>query len=239
VATANKADALATVALAVAVVAFVIQILVFVAQLFATTQQVGRSEEIYARLNGLLEGIRGTTTGTQEFLNRTMGDLLRAATGAATEAIEEETEGGAAVDQSDLQQKIAERAGLASGGPSARPAVPSANDEAIVNLLSTYPPEEEGRRSYDILKALSPLAIDNLRRFGTAERSARREGREAGQAKTTTDAWTNELQEHGLVERLGQPDESGEQRTRLTPEGRAAARLLTARGQAPDWLQTQ
>jgi hypothetical protein len=252
VATEHRANGLATIALALAVTAFVIQILVFVAQLFASGQQTARNEETYARLNGLLEGLRGTTQGTQETLTRYMGALLKAATGVATEALEEESEGTTRVDPAELEQRIAERAREAISTRGVDIALQPTNidpppklspeDQEILRLLDTYPSEDEGKEGYETLTELSPLAVEELRRYGDNERRRRSIGQTPGLRKMPTATWTNELEEKGLVARCGPPEAEGTQPVRLTSEGLQVARLLTARTSSPgapppEWLR--
>jgi hypothetical protein len=92
VASEHGAEGLSTVALALAVLAFTSQLIVFVVQGLATSKQTSRSEEIYARINGLLEGLKGTTNATQATMERHMGILLKAAVGEAAQVVESSDE---------------------------------------------------------------------------------------------------------------------------------------------------
>jgi hypothetical protein len=105
VATVKDADALSTIALALAILAFVVQIMVFVAQVYAANQQATRNEEIYTRMHGLLEGLRGTTQGTHETLVSIIEPLLQAATNTASETLRESKD-GTEFEPEEFQQRV-------------------------------------------------------------------------------------------------------------------------------------
>src|SRR5207253_2406651 len=92
VASIDSADGLSTVALALAILAFTSQIIVFVSQLFASNRQTARQDEIYAQMNGLLQGLKGTTDATQATMERHMSVLLKAAVGEAAEVVGESSD---------------------------------------------------------------------------------------------------------------------------------------------------
>jgi hypothetical protein len=250
VATRHEAGGLETVALELAVLAFIIQIIVFVAQVFAVNQQTARGEEIYARMTGLLEGLRGTTQGTQETLQRYMGVLLRAATGAASEAVAD-----AGPEEKfnpvEFERRVLQRAGevarsegerlpgldLESAALS-RPHTPSRDDQRKIDLLTSFPTEDEGREAYDMLLQLSPMAISVLQDFANDELDSLRGGFAPGLRKLPSAVVTSELTNGGFTEQVGEPSADGTRMTVLTPLGRDVARFLTARPAAvPEWLR--
>lgn len=247
VASAESADALSTIALGLAVLAFTIQIIVFVAQVFAANNQTSRQEEIYARMNGLLEGLRGTAQGTQETLQQHLGLLLKAATGEARETLEE-TDGALQFDPKEFEHRVLDRLRAdaafrpaeALDGLAADVARHDITDEdySAIQTLETFPSaEEDARVDLDLLERLTPWAVKTLLRFGDHERRRRRLGTTAGLRKTDDAPFTNELEEHGLVERYGPEGVRGGRLVRLTDKGRRVARMVTAEGKPPDWLK--
>jgi hypothetical protein len=235
VATSKDADALATLALALAVTSFIIQIIVFIAQMFATNRQASRSEETYAGVLGLLEGLKGTTAGTQETLQRHMDVLLRAATGAAAEVGAAEKFDPAAFEQRVLQLvRDQQRSDLSttSLAPPGLPTRPREPNHPHVIELKTWPADEaDGTEALAVLHSLSPGARNGLEDLAGDEIRSRSAGVIVGYGRDTV-ADADELDASGLI----RSDNDERAWTTLTPLGRRVGRLLAAQGPRPDWM---
>ncbi len=247
VAAGHGADGLSTVALALAVLAFTSQLIVFVVQGFAASKQTSRSEEIYTRINGLLEGLKGTTSATQETMERHMSVLLKAAVGEAAQVVESSDERDVRSDRFDpaeFERRVLERAGdVVTDIPKSTfvftPDSPQPSPEAQAQLdeLTTYPSESpESVEAVDALNGLSPWAVQLLAEFGKDEEDSLRHGSQPGLSKLPEAPVTQELVRNGLVELTGEPSSTGAYMARLTSKGRAAAGLIVPIGRPPDWI---
>ena len=106
--------------------------------------------------------------------------------------------------------------------------------------LTTYPDEEQGVRSMDILKSLDPLIVGSLGRRGAREIEQISEGRTRGNFLVKLSPVGDEMVRLGLIEEAeapaGVPNFQANKWTRLTDKGRELARILTAVGPVPDWV---
>jgi hypothetical protein len=252
VATSKNASALATIALAVAIFAFLIQIMVFVADLLSRGLQTARNEELYARMTGLLEGLRSATQGTQQTLEKHVDTLLRAATGAASEVVAE-SNAKTKFDPAEFEERVLARArrvaqeetGVlrdAEARAVAREAAArrarerrlarqrsiSSEDREIVTRLITPPSEDEAPAANEIFRSLSPAAVKELGDLREDDITSRRSGTFVGLWRRVDDPEIAELQAKGLAEQVDEPDDEGDVITRLTPAGREVARLFAA-----------
>jgi hypothetical protein len=247
VASEHGADGLATVALALAILAFTSQIIVFVAQVFTANKQTTRGEEIYARMNGLLEGLKGTTDATQSTMERHMSVLLKAAVGEAAQVVDSSDEHdvkSVRFDPVEFEQRVLERAqDVATDIPASAftfaSDAPRLTAEAEVKLdeLLRYPERTQGAMtSVEALKKLSPWAVQLLAEFGQNEVDSLQRGREPGLQKMQDAPVTQELVKNGLVELAGNPAPDSSHLARLTSQGRAASALIIQLGRPPDWI---
>lgn len=260
VASVEGAEALATIALVLAIVAFTIQIFLFVVQSQAASEQRVRSEQLNTQTQALLVEVRATAQATQAMLSQQFNQLLQAfVTGAAQTA--EETKFDPASFERRLLANIrtaaqppgtgaaSQAGGQATGTDGPERAIervgPSrAQRERVARLrtrnerperLKTFPSDEDGRSAADLLRNLQPNERKRLRQLAEDEITATEAGAYVGLSKRPED---DSLRERSLV--TSARVNTGEGLTvvtRLTDEGVAAARLLTAVGEIPTWAR--
>src|SRR5262249_15138651 len=137
-------------------------------------------DELYARMNGLLEGLKGTTDATQATMEKHMGVLLKAAVGEAAEVAEESgTEDDARspkFNPMQFEKRVLDRAREVAEAthspfefdpqqPALRP-----EDESRISSLRTYLDDtSDARNALEVLKELSPWAVQVLAGFADDE----------------------------------------------------------------------
>jgi len=235
-------DALSTVALALAILAFSVQLIVFVAQQSLATEQGRRSEELYGSMQGVLAEIREKTAGTQAEV-RTINEKMLGAilaknlVGAPVGQLDYEDLGSQiaqAIDQSAEKQNNDEENGATPIWPARRP---DPNDGLYVQQLESFPSEEEVGDALSVVESLEPSDRERLKSFGDDEILARHP--DSPFDPSLTAASVGGLESLGLVEPYP-PDRlptDGFRIFRLTDHGRAVARLLTASGDPPPYLE--
>ncbi len=250
----HNVSALATVALALAILAFAVQLIVFVAQYNLASEQGRRSEELYGSIQTVLAEIKEKAAITQADVRRLDDKMLEgllskqaADPGASKlspgELIDEATmpkAGGGALS-GELLNLVSSGGGVRSSStrvvpwPKRRP--DPMNDDRLRELLETFPAADEVGDTLDILKSLSDEERMNLRAFGDDEIIMRRPGSEF--EPSLTDAAASGSEEKRLVEPYPddrQPQGEPVRFMHLTNRGRGVARLLSAKGNAPDHL---
>jgi uncharacterized protein YlxW (UPF0749 family) len=259
VASVEGAEALSTIALVLAIVAFTIQIFLFVVQSQAATEQRVRSEQLNTQTQALLVEVRATAQATQAMLSQQFNQLLQAfVTGAAQTA--EETKFDPASFERRLLANIRTAAQPAGTGASLAGSQATGTDgpervvervrpsraqrERVAQLrtrnerperLKTFPSEEGGRPAADLLRNLEPNVRKRLKQLAADEIDATEAGAYVGLSIGSED---DALRERNLV--TSARVNTGEGLavvTRLTDEGVAAARLLTAVGEIPTWAR--
>jgi hypothetical protein len=228
-------SALSTVALALAILAFSLQLIVFIAQQNSAGEQGRRNEELHGLMQGVLVEIKEKAEGTQADVRSMRETIL-----PALISKERADPAGGRMDPTLMSQI------LGTGSPILQGAVgvgeqwperqPTPEDEALVELLKSYPAEGEVGDTLGELKDLSEVERVNLKAFGDDEIITRQPTSPFDPALTEFAA--DGLLEKGLVEPY--PPERQPRRDvrvmRLTDHGRAVARLLTATGPPPDYL---
>ena len=239
----DSENALATVALALAVLAFTVQLIVFVAQHGMAGEQGRRNEELHGSMQGVLAEISEKTAGTQLDVRR-MSDRSERMSEAILSKNFADAQGGR-VDYrrlaSDLNRTVDESDGDAQAAPQEDDFWPARqirpNDEAVVHQLQTFPEADDVGDSLTMLKDLSSDARQRLKSFGDDEARARKPGYLLDPALLEEES--SELEKQGLIEPHPGSANLPERRDgfmRLTEDGREVARLLTARGDPPEYL---
>jgi hypothetical protein len=243
----DKANALATVALALAILAFTMQLIVFIAQDAGAREQGRRNEELHGLMRELLAEIKEKTAGTQADV-RTINDKLLESLLAKSVTDAQGTPGG--IDYRRLAAEVSSLLGERSPTPSPQapagrqtqnapwpPRRPTPQDEQIRNELKAFPLPEEVGDSLEVLRSLPETAQSKLRLFGLDE--IRNRDPDAVFDPALSDVYTDELAEHGLVAPIPGYFHSvdGSPLFHLTDRGRQVARLLTASGEIPDYLE--
>jgi hypothetical protein len=230
----NDVDTLSTIALALAIVAFGVQILVFLAQTWIANQQTAQTQALNASTAALLTKVEVSVEGTRQVLTSQFDRVLRHALRGGVPAKGENGEGDteAALHRDHL-------AALRSLSPDYEEPSPSPEDTRIIELLRSYPSEDEGKNLVSVVNSLPALVASQLQRYGEAEVDSRRVGSPPGLWLRPSGApLSDALVERGFLEIVDQPDPSGRGRrfARLTDDGRQAARLFTAAGPVPDYF---
>jgi hypothetical protein len=262
VASVEGAEALSTIALVLAIVAFTIQIFLFVVQNQTASEQRVRSEQINTQTRALLAEVRATAQATQAMVSQQFNQLLQAfVTGAAQTA--QETK----FDPERFEQLLMSNIRTAAqppapATPQTRPVVarerPQSASEQPINvptrvrreqagirlrqrnerpsLLKSFPASDEGRTAVGLLRDMEPGQRRRLRELAEDEIDSARRGAYVGLPRSDED---NGLQDRDFVTSARVEVNNGERKvvTRLTDAGVAAARILTALGDVPDWAR--
>lgn len=229
VATLQKVDALATIALALAVLSFVIQIGLFVADAWQRSQSETRANQVNIESKSLLAEMKETSRATNELLNRQFDTVLKSLIDA-TERTVADTKG----NDSDLRDRLdRELRRVISGGPAPYAKQnDTAEDRAILSQYSVPLDGEELAQVRTQIAELSGPAITGLAKLARDDVATRSgEGGAHGFFESMIPG-IKDLQEHGLIEtveapeRLRRANPSDEQFYVLTAPGRVAARFL-------------
>jgi hypothetical protein len=221
IATLNKANTLATVALGLAIIAFIVQILVFIVQAAATTQQGVQAQEIYGSTLRVLATIEEKAEGTQRAVStindRMLGALLE-------KAIPETASSGVPFSSPEFSNAVAERVNeLAGQARSSRPVARSENTSRgrspQTSEMQTFPDIKDARRVMPKLVDLDNAALQSLNSLGEDQASA---SPFKGLPYLVSD---KELYERGLARRI-QAEWSNRPVFVLTPDGITATRML-------------
>lgn len=246
VANAENAEALATIALALAILAFVVQILVFVAQAQASSQQMVQSEQLNTQTRALLTEVQTSARSTERMVGEQFRDLLK--------AFVESNEGGkldmdtferrlmlerrmTAHETVSQSQQETERAPARVAQRSRAVSRLAVEQQRRIQVLRSFPTEEEGTGVLGKLKALSPDARDKLKKYLDDEISAARGGYVGLPFGDEIGSEDKVLIDQGFLVKArvmagGNPIMVG----RLTDAGRIAGRILSATGEIPAWL---
>jgi hypothetical protein len=245
--TIDNADSLATVALALAILAFTMQLIVFVAEEAAGREQSRRNEELHGLMRGVLAEIREKASGTQadvrmineklleSFLAKSLSDAKAAPGGINYEQLAGEVSAVLQLEQPAFQD-AATRQAPAPTLPYP-PRRPTPDDAQILAQLETYPRPDEVGQTLKILQSLASKSRRRLCQFGEDELRSRTPG--SPYDPGLSDLYTEELTERGLIEPVDGYVTSvdGSPIMHLTDLGRETARLLTARGKPPAYLE--
>ena len=260
VASVNDADTLSTVALGLAVIAFVVQIVVYVAQAGASEAHRLHAEQLNAQTGTLLAEVRATTASTQQLVHEQFQDVLRAFLGGTARTAEETK-----LDPERLEKRLLENV-RAQIGPEAERVVAEREARAELTRrarelrptrasrtsrensgqqplqaerlqkLTTFPDEAVGRPLLEQLRELPGSSQYRLGELGRDVIDSTQIGIYEG--LTYAPFKDDALLAAGLVKRHRTRNQEGEiaDLARLTNEGEAVARLMTATGELPAWL---
>lgn len=234
----DEKSALATVTLALAILAFTVQLIVFIAQQAFAGEQSRRNEELYGEMQKVLAEIHEKAAGTHDEV-RTIRETMLPALLWKQSA----DPAGGQIDPGSLSRilgaepvvQVRQIRGQQANWPAR---VPSENDAHWCNMLETYPDEDEVGNTMEVVESLSREERKNLKAFGEDEIMMR-------QPDSPFDPALTELAGSGLIEKKlvePYPDKrvkrfDGLQVLHLTDQGRKVARLLTAKGDSPEYLR--
>jgi hypothetical protein len=232
VATAENANALATIALALAVLAFVVQIMVFIYQSLASNHATLQNEQIFTETRALLTEVRTAANSTETLVREQFADVLKAV-----------IDGSPGGQREEMLSTLRDELALPS--PSLRLSARELDliRERTIALrraqaqFSDFPSEDDGVPVLAHLRVLSDSARERVRELAEDERSMIRAGtmERTGKAYKAED---QELEDVGLAG-AARVTFGGVPRTvaRLTDSGRIAASLLLATGDVPDYAK--
>jgi hypothetical protein len=249
VASVKSVDTLSTVALSLAILSFVIQIIVFMAQVGTSNEQMLRAERLYGDTVAALARLTEKAEGTQEGLARLERYF---APGEVAKAVAESVlsvPGGATSPEfvRDLSERLEERASqdvppatdpLVAARRRYPSRVPSPDDEEIVRLLSTFPPEGEASGLIERLQTMNSADKSVLEALGDDELQARSARSGSTHGFFFRPEHVSDLVSEGLV-RAKEPRvvDRGRELVELTPDGRNLARMFIAT--PPDDLERE
>jgi hypothetical protein len=258
VASVEGAEALTTIALVLAIVAFTIQIFLFVVQSQAASEQRVRSEQLNTQTRALLTEVRTTAQVTQAMVTQQFDQLLQAFVTGAAQTAQETKFDPVSFEQrlmSNIRLAAQQPAGGVTTSPSASgsdlghqvvsPPPRSQRDQARRATrqrsdrparLRTFPAEDEGRQAVAALRDLSATERGRLRDLAEDEIGAAASGSYIGLYPEIDDLRLEELNLVGQA-RVELGDSELIVVRRLTDEGAAVARLLTALGEIPPWAR--
>jgi hypothetical protein len=115
---------------------------------------------------------------------------------------------------------------------------PSDFDEEVLDLLHTYPDEDEGRAAFAVIAALPSWAAAQLGRYAHDEVTSRSVGIQPGLVQKTgrRSPAAALLEELGLTEVVDSIGSDRRPLWALSDRGRHTVRILTGRGPMPEWL---
>jgi hypothetical protein len=233
---------LSSVALSLAVLAFAIQIIVFVVQATESAAATRRPLGLHAELSGLLSELRERTGSTQKSVDVINARLLEAVIGKT------KSDSGV-LDTENFAEEVASRyadaartseSGIESTGPASRvertrpkrsnfPPPPSRDEARQIRAeLESFPSQADAAAAMAALRDLSTDAQDDLLRVS-------RDALQFSDPNSSLGPGVNlnnqELIESGLAKKI-----RGWRLYTITPKGRSVGRLLTARGDLPEYL---
>ncbi|MGW4096840.1 hypothetical protein [Mycobacterium sp. NPDC004974] len=257
--TIKDVDTLSTVALALAVLSFAAQLIVTMAQAQQATQVSGETKSALADMRATTASLLTNQRGQ---FDTVLKALVRQAVPAAIEDVtSQEPTGDQAEDASALESALESRLKeaiknnwLSSAGAVSTGTEVEHNDRVRrvqrtaewSNLLETWPTQDEGERVAEILRGLPIRSIQVLGGF-IANVRTRIQTLSVDKEPTVYVHWPEadgrpaayqRLIDSGLIEVVSTStnrDRKVFERVRLTPDGVIAARLLSAKGQPPEW----
>jgi hypothetical protein len=220
----KHSDALASIALVLAIAAFIVQIIVSALQNAASRAAEAASRGLNFETNKALEQIKANAAANQEILARQFDTLLDALVKGRDAGLgqKSETNGGSS-SQPEAPTDFRSLGRRVSLGP-------SQSDMRILEMLRSFPDDEEARQLLKHFDRLSPAAAALLDRYAEDELQSREAGAEPGlaasEAPVVSKARATLLDESLLESR-------GDEYFSLTDQGRQVARLLRATGDPP------
>lgn len=203
-----------------------------------------QSEAINADTRALLAELKENAQNTNKLLSQQFDKVLERLL-VVTEKTVEETVDSPNKEQlrinldRNLRRVIGNASSFEFGTNWRRPAHP--DDFKLEEYMSTFPDEEEGRDSAETLKRLTPDGVGSLRKFATDLLMTIHGKGDPGLYEELAGNGTEELIREDLIKEAVPSSGIRFSQLRffvLTEKGRAAGRLLTARGPVPDYLRT-
>jgi hypothetical protein len=220
----KKGDALASIALVLAIGAFIVQIVVSALQNSASRAAEAASRGLNFETNKVLEQIKASAAANQEILARQFDTLLDALVKGRTSSElgqKSESDESTAPDRErpiDLREFVPRFIG------------PSEEDQRIIEMLRTFPDEEEAKPLLDRLERLPANAVAMLDRYARDELKSRKMGAVPGLTATDSPV-PNSARKKLLDEDL--LSDHGDGYYGLTDQGLQLARLLKGRDAPP------
>lgn len=248
-------DALTTIALGLAVLSFA-------ATLIITAVQGHQSWHIFTSTNASLVDIRTASRSLLEMQSRHFERVLDAALGKSFRAADQEAQTRAeSIDGDDVDpqslitqvmQSFASRLdrelraathNTVSGVPYVPPMPSSSStdrDPAILELIRTFPPEEQGRPVYEELKSLRVRSVAALGKVASQVQRHPRADRTVRFAKSQEGPNPDfiRLIDQRYLKRLPERDTDTGATLQITEKGFIALRLIAAKGEQPAWMDS-
>jgi hypothetical protein len=240
----EEQTALATVALALAILAFVLQILMFIVQSLGANQQMLQNQDLYGRMQETLAGITERTGRTERVVERLderivtvaleksfgqaqlrEGPMARIDTGEVIATVRQALDAA----RTEAEEQVA------TGVPAYPRRPRSAEDRQVVELLTTWPSDEEGLDAIKQIRELHEESRYSLLIFGNDEIMVRQPGSSLAPGFFS---FSPELAQKELVT-TAEPtvrNADGMPLMVLSDKGRAVVRVLTAEGEPPPAL---
>jgi hypothetical protein len=240
-------DTLSTVALALAVISFA-------AQLIVTTVQSYQSSQVNADTKSALADMRATTssllTNQRDQFDKVLHAALQTAIPAAVQDVERhddsDSDEGLAADRiKELEDRLTVRFNEALGSfkglspikaqvPAPSPA--PTRDSKLLDLLSTYPEQEEGKPVVELIGKMGARGLAALGQVGSnVQRNPRTDRTLRFRRSAGISPGMKELVDSGILREVA--DENSRALVfELTPTGMTALRLLMGAGDKPDWV---
>lgn len=233
----READLLSVVALALAIIAFSAQLIIYIVQAGESASATRRSLELHVQLSGLLSELRERTGSTQRSVDSINSRLLEAVIGktqrrpgheAPEEFAERVAETYAAVSQSAVASpaRSVRQQRFSNAFPDP---LPGAEAKRIREFMSSWPEAEEIDEISEILEGLDDDSVVGLTNYASDLLSSTQPNAAFGPGLGSD---RPELMASGLIEKI-----RGWKLYTLTEKGMRAARVFTADGPPPVWVQ--
>jgi hypothetical protein len=195
-----------------------------------------QNQELYGEMRSLLTSIGERAQGTHVAVTAMNERLL----GAVLEKYSRER--GIAVPDEQLVQDVARLVSDQQSQQTSQrfmPRVPKHDDAARLEMLRTFPEDDQLQQALGVLQTLNPVARADFATYGSDERTIL----EIGDNTAFDPGLGNPvdgLLEGGLVAEIpGSPQVTGRSLYALTPEGRKVVRLLIADEPIPSAIESE
>ncbi len=233
----READLLSVVALALAVIAFSAQLIIYIVQAAESASATRRSLELHVELSGLLSELRERTGSTQRSMDTINSRLLEAVIGKTQRRLQNEA-------PDEYAERVAETYAAVSQSSAASPAstvrpsgrsiafpdaLPPSDAERIRDFMRSWPEADEVDEVTAVLGSLSNSSLSSLWGYSSDLLSSTRHDATFGPG---LGGGNPKLLEAGLIEKI-----PGWKLHTLSEKGMRAARLFTAEGTPPRWIE--
>lgn len=233
----READLLSVVALALAIIAFSAQLIIYIVQAADSASATRRALELHVELSGLLSELRERTGSTQRSVDTINSRLLEAVIGKTQGRTEDEA-------PEEFAERVAETYAAVSQSPAAPPAssvsplglsisfpdpLPESEASRIQGFMRGWPEADEVDEVSAILGGLDKTNLGSIWRHGSDLLSSTRPGASFGPG---LGGGSPKLIRSGLLEKI-----PGWKLYTLSEKGMRVARLFTAEGTPPSWVE--